>query len=192
MITLRPFDRSDFARLVGWVASPAFLLQWAGPLFTYPLDTAQLERYLAESQQEQPTRMIFTAVEAETGGAVGHIELGKIDPRNRSASLSRVLIGDPSRRGKGSGVEMVLRALEIGFDRLGLHRIDLVVFDFNTGAIACYERAGFVIEGRLREARRFGEDYWTLVQMSILEQEWRAGKENRNRTETNRMLKNSL
>lgn len=192
MITLRPFDRSDFARLIGWVASPAFLLQWAGPLFTYPLDTVQLERYLAESQQERPPRMIFTAVEAETGAAVGHIELGKIDPRNRSASLSRVLIGDPSRRGKGSGVEMVLRALEIGFDRLGLHRVDLVVFDFNTGAVACYERAGFVIEGRLREARRFGEEYWTLVQMSVLEQEWRAGKENRDRTQTNRMLKNSL
>ena len=192
MITLRPFDRSDFARLIGWVASPAFLLQWAGPLFTYPLDTAQLERYLAESQQDQPTRMIFTAVEAETGGAVGHIELGKIDSRNRSASLARVLIGDPSRRSKGSGVEMVLRALEIGFDRLGLHRIDLVVFDFNMGAIACYERAGFVIEGRLREARRFGEDYWTLLQMSILEQEWRAGRENRVRTATNRMLKKSL
>lgn len=77
---------------------------------------------------------------------------------------------------------MVLRALEIGFDRLGLHRVDLVVFDFNAGAIACYERAGFVIEGRLREARRFGEDYWTLVQMSILEHEWRAGRRARMET----------
>lgn len=192
MITLRPFDRPDFSRLIGWVPSPAFLLQWAGPLFTDPLDTAQLERYLVESQQEQPTRMIFTAVETETGAAIGHIELAKIDSRNRSASLSRVLIGDPARRGKGSGEAMVLCALEIGFDRLGLHRVDLVVFDFNTGAIACYERAGFVIEGRLREARRFGEEYWTLVQMSILEHEWRAGSGRRSWTDANRMLKNSL
>jgi RimJ/RimL family protein N-acetyltransferase len=184
MIVLRPFDRSDFARLIGWVASPAFLLQWAGPRFTYPLDAAQLEGYLAESRGEPPTRMVFTAVEAETGAAVGHIELSKIDPRNRSASLSRVLIGDASRRGKGSGVEMVLCALEIGFDRLGLHRIDLVVFDFNTGAIACYERAGFAVEGRLREARRFGEEYWTLVQMSVLEQEWRGQRRGRAQVDT--------
>jgi hypothetical protein len=49
-----------------------------------------------------------------------------------------------------------------------------------------------VIEGRLREARRFGEDYWTLLQMSILEQEWRAGSGNRFRTDANRMLKNAL
>ena len=77
---------------------------------------------------------------------------------------------DPGRRGKGTGVEIVRRALQIGLARLGLHRIDLVVFDFNVGAIACYEGAGFVTEGHLREARRFREEYWTLVQMSILEQ----------------------
>ena len=176
MIVLRPFERSDFARLIGWVGSPAFLLQWAGPLFTYPLDVAQLDRYLADAQQEPPTRMVFTAVDEATGAAVGHIELAKIDARNRSASLSRVLIGEASQRGKGAGVEMVRRALEVGFDRLGLHRIDLVVFDFNRGAIACYERAGFAIEGRLREARRFGEEFWTLIQMSILEHEWRGGR----------------
>jgi RimJ/RimL family protein N-acetyltransferase len=182
MIVLRPFERSDFARLIGWVDSPAFLLQWAGPLFTYPLDTAQLDRYLADAQQHPPTRMIFTAVDDATGAAVGHIELAKIDPRNRSASLSRVLIGDAARRGKGTGVEMVRRALEIGFDRLGLHRIDLVVFDFNAGAIACYERAGFAVEGRLREARRFGEEFWTLIRMSILEHDWRAGRKGEART----------
>ena len=43
MITLRPFARSDFDRLIGWVTSPQFLLQWAGPLFTYPLDAAQFD-----------------------------------------------------------------------------------------------------------------------------------------------------
>jgi RimJ/RimL family protein N-acetyltransferase len=47
-----------------------------------------------------------------------------------------------------------------------------VVFDFNQAAIACYKRAWFTIEGRLREARRVGEEYWTLYLMSLLESEW--------------------
>jgi len=183
-VELKPFERSHFDRLIGWVPSPAFLLQWAGPLFTYPLDAPQLERYLADSRGEAPTRLIFTAMEVETGTALGHIELSKIDRRNHSASLSRVLIGDASKRGKGTGVEMVRRALEVGFDRLSLHRIDLVVFDFNAAAIACYERAGFVKEGRLREARRFGDAYWTLIQMSILAPEWRAGSDSGGQTHT--------
>ena len=174
MIALRPFARADFSRLIGWIPSPEFLLQWAGPAFTFPLDTSQLERYLLEAEGDAPSRMIFTAVEADTATAVGHIELARIDRRNRSATLSRVLIGEAGRRGQGAGLEMVRRVVQVGFEQLRLHRIDLVVFDFNRSAIACYERAGFVREGCLREARRFGEEYWSLVQMSILETEWPA------------------
>lgn len=173
MIALRPFDRTDFATLIGWIPSPEFLLQWAGPQLTYPLDAAQLDRSLQEAQTDPPSRLIFTAV--ENGTPIGHIELARIDRRNRSATLARVLVGESSQRGRGVGLQMVRDILRIGFDQVGLHRIDLVVFDFNASAIACYERAGFVREGCLREARRFGDTYWTLVQMSILEEEWRAG-----------------
>ena len=132
MIALRPFARADFARLIGWIPSAEFLLQWAGPVFTFPLDTAQLERYLLEGEGDAPSRMIFTAVEADTAAAVGHIELARIDRRNRSATLSRVLIGEAGRRGQGAGLEMVRRVVQVGFEQLRLHRIDLVVFDFNS------------------------------------------------------------
>jgi len=104
--------------------------------------------------------------------------LNNIDRRNRSATLARVLIGEPAMRGKGIGAQMIERALEIGFGELGLHRIDLAVFDFNASAIACYERLGFVKEGCLREARRVGNTYWSLYLMGILESEWRNVKRN--------------
>ena len=54
MIALRPFARADFARLIAWIPSAEFLLQWAGPAFTFPLDTAQLDAYLAESEGRRP------------------------------------------------------------------------------------------------------------------------------------------
>lgn len=88
--------------------------------------------------------------------------------------MSRVLIAD-GRRGRGTGHAMVRALLELGFGELCLHRIDLFVFDFNVAAIACYEKAGFVREGYIREARRMGMSYWSLYQMSILENEWRNG-----------------
>lgn len=68
---------------------------------------------------------------------------------------------------------MVRKIVEIGFEQLGLHRIELVVFDFNEAAIRCYEKCGFVKEGLLRDARRVGNEYWSLYIMSILESEWR-------------------
>ena len=51
---------------------------------------------------------------------------------------------DPNCRGKGICVEMVHKLLEIGFNELGLRRIDLRFYGFNTAAIGCYERAGLV------------------------------------------------
>jgi RimJ/RimL family protein N-acetyltransferase len=54
-----------------------------------------------------------------------------------------------------------------------LHRISLGVFDFNERAIRCYEKVGFSREGLLRDARRFKDYYWNLIEMSMLEHEWR-------------------
>jgi RimJ/RimL family protein N-acetyltransferase len=171
-ITLQAFGREDFQRLINWIGSPEFLLQWAGPVFQFPLDTPQLEHYVAAAAETPPGRRIFKAV---TGGeVVGHIELDAIDRRNGSARMSRVLIAD-ARRGGGAGYAMVQALLEFGFGDLGLHRIDLVVFDFNLAAIACYEKAGFVREGHIRDARRMGDRYWSLYQMSMLEDEWKNG-----------------
>ena len=69
---------------------------------------------------------------------------------------------------------MVGTALRVAFDELGLHQVELFVFDFNAAAVGCYERAGFRHEGTLREARRCGDAYWNVRVMSILEHEWSA------------------
>jgi RimJ/RimL family protein N-acetyltransferase len=175
-IRLRRFDHSDFSRLIGWMESPEALMQWSG-VFTWPLDERQLQDYLSASLGENPIRRIYTVLEAGRGEPVGHIELNNIDERNRSATVSRVLVGDPKLRGQGLGRAMVEATLRIGFGEMGLHRIDLVVFDFNAPAIACYERAGFVVEGRERDVRRMGGGYWSALRMGILEDQWRRHQE---------------
>jgi RimJ/RimL family protein N-acetyltransferase len=177
-IELRPFGQNDFARLIGWTKSPEFLLQWAGPIFTYPLDQKQLEQYLLGTEGNPPRRRIFKAVEMRNQQVVGHIELNEIDSKERSATLCRVLVGEPSERRNGIGIQMVKKIVEFGFDTLMLHRIDLLVFDFNFPAIQCYEKAGFVKEGHLREVRRIKDEYWSSYLMSILEDEWRARLKN--------------
>jgi len=171
-IALQSFGREDFERLIGWVGSPEFLLQWAGPIFQFPLDAPQLESYLAAAAGKPPGRRIFKAVSG--GQVIGHIELDDVDRRNGSGRMARVLVGE-AWRGRGAGRGMVRALLGLGFGEMGLHRIDLVVFDFNQAAIACYEKAGFVREGHIREARRMGDGYWSLYLMSMLEDEWRNG-----------------
>jgi RimJ/RimL family protein N-acetyltransferase len=172
-IELRPFERNDFSRLIGWIRSPEFLMQWAGPIFRYPLDGAQLEAYIQGAEGDEPIRAIFKAVDIQTRAVMGHVELNNIDAADNSATVCRVLVGNPCLRRKGIGTQKVKQLLGIGFDQLMLHRIDLTVFEFNEGAIRCYEKLGFVREGRLREIRKVENEYRTLCLMSMLDREWR-------------------
>ena len=53
-----------------------------------------------------------------------------------------------------------------------LHRIDLGVFNFNIGAIKSYRQAGFKEEGTLRECRKIDDEYWSIINMSMLRNEF--------------------
>ena len=172
-IKLEPFTEADIDRLIAWIPSPEFLAQWTGPAFDYPLDRAQLTRHLAQARKEEHSCLIFKAVLPETGDTIGHGELTRIDSKNLSAALARILVGPSELRGDGIGEGIVRSLLRIAFDDLSLHRVALNVFDFNLSATRCYEKAGFRLEGVQRESCKVGNKYWNMCIMSILEHEYR-------------------
>ena len=168
-IRLLPFTTSDIDRLLGWIRSPEELMLWTASSFGFPLTREHIEGHLRDSA-ERGDRRIFKAVEERSQEAVGHIELGAIDPRNRSIRIGRVLV-DPARRGQGLGAAMMRAALATAFQELGAHRVELGVFDVNPAAIACYERVGFRRDGVRRDSFLAGEPatFWSEVIMSVLE-----------------------
>lgn len=178
MITLSPLQEEDLPRLLAAIPSAEALVQWAGPTaFHYPLDLDQLRRYLAGAAAAPEAPRILKGLD-ESGEVVGQIEIGLINRQNASGSLCRILVL-PAHRGRGVCTPMVRGALRIGFEDLGLRRIDLRVYAFNQAAIRCYERAGFVREGLLRKGQRVGDQLWDVVLMGALRDEWQAALDGR-------------
>ena len=62
--------------------------------------------------------------------------------------------------------------LQHGFHTLNLNRIALDVYDTNLRAVRSYEKAGFVQEGRKRQAIFKDGKYIDILQMSVLREEW--------------------
>jgi len=173
MIRLEYFTRDDFQQLIDWIQDEELLTNWSGSLFRFPLTEASLEWYLEDTNNpKESDAMIYKAVDTGSGQTVGHISLGGISRKNRSARISRVLVGNTAQKGRGICAHMVREVARIGFEELGLHRISLGVYDFNTAAIRCYEKAGFVREGVQRDVLWQGGRWWSLLEMSMLENEW--------------------
>jgi RimJ/RimL family protein N-acetyltransferase len=174
-VQLVPFTEQDFAQLIEWSGNEAFLCQWAGPFFKYPLSEDQLTVYNKDANDARTSEKLnYKVVLSQTGEAVAHLSIGSIDRANSSARLTKVVIGNPAFRGKGIGKSMIETALGICFGKLGLHKVSLGVYDFNLPALKAYESSGFSVDGVLRDAKKSGDSYWNLIEMSILDDEWKA------------------
>jgi len=173
MIQLAYFTREDFTQLIEWISDDEILMNWSGALFSFPLTTDSLSWYIENVNEISKSEVfIYKAIDTNTGETVGHISLGGISKKNKSARISRVFVA-PKHQGKGYCNKMVTEILQIGFQNLKLHRICLGVYDFNKAAISCYKKAGMLVEGTTRDCLLFKGSWWSLIEMSMLEGEWR-------------------
>jgi RimJ/RimL family protein N-acetyltransferase len=173
MIILEYFTQQDFQTLIDWIHDEDLLMNWAGTQFRFPLTADKLNWYIADANNfEESDKLIYKAVDTESGKTVGHISLSVINRKNRSARITRALVGNSTERGKGIGEHMMKAMLKIGFENLHLHRMSLGVYDFNEPAIRCYQKCGFHVDGVLRDIQKYNDTYWSLMEMSMLENEY--------------------
>ena len=158
MITLQPFTPADFDRLKSWVDSEATLVQFAGPIFQYPLTDAQLHAYLAE-----PQRHVYKAMHHQR--PVGHAEI--LLSEDGVAKLCRILIGEAHDRGKGWGEQLVQVLVDICWRKFDVREIELNVYDWNTSAIHCYEKVGFVQRRDRTFKSQVGKEIWRAMNMVL-------------------------
>ena len=104
---------------------------------------------------------------------IGFVVIHSIEWNNRCGQLA-IGIGLAEHRNKGYGTEALNLILRYAFHEMNLDRVGLDVISYNAKGIRAYEKAGFQLEGRAREAvYRDGRRYDRLM-MGILKPEWEA------------------
>lgn len=176
-VLLRPFDLEQDApalremlqdpeamRLTGSGHGPAELPEW---------DDEAEDRFQAwyGTRNEQRDRLDLAVVDRATAQCVGEVVLNDVSTGNRSCNF-RTLLGAASRD-RGLGTEATRMMVGYGFERLGLHRIELAVYSFNPRARHVYEKVGFIAEGVLRDALRWDGRWIDATVMSVLAPEWK-------------------
>ena len=129
------------------------------------------ERSLHHQNLADPDKRYLLALDGE-GDRLGYAILAGLTSVHGSLELVRIVLKEP---GHGLGQEFLRLVMKLGFEEMGAHRLWLDVFPENERARRAYLKAGFTEEGLLREAYCHGGQYRSLIIMSCLEGEHRAG-----------------
>ncbi|EHR38228.1 GNAT family N-acetyltransferase [Facklamia languida] len=103
---------------------------------------------------------------------VGIVSLTNIDYKNRNCEII-IDLGNKEFWGKGYGRIATELLLDFAFKEMNMHRVFLNVFSFNERAIGLYKKIGFREEGRSRESIFRNGEYHDVVQMGLLESEFK-------------------
>lgn len=132
---------------------------------------ADIDAYCA-SRADQDDRLDWAIEDVATGRYAGGIAVNEVDADNETGGFRIDLV--EQYRGRGLGPEAIGLMLAHLFDEVGLHRVGLEVYAFNPRAQRSYEKAGFVVEGRVRESLLWDGERVDTVLMGLLRADWRG------------------
>jgi ribosomal-protein-alanine N-acetyltransferase len=175
-VYLRPLEREDLnARYLSWLNDPEVTRYMETG--TFPTTARDLEKFYDEVTGNR-NQVILAVADKNSGQHIGNVKLGPIHWIHRCATLG-IMIGDKKFWGKGAGLDATRLTVEYGFGRLNLRRIDLGVFANHEAAVRCYEKAGFKVEGRMRESLFKHGEYCDRLWMAVLRSEYKPPKAGR-------------
>jgi [ribosomal protein S5]-alanine N-acetyltransferase len=170
-LILREFRSDDWPAVLAYQKDPRYLRYYAWTGRT----AAEVQRFVQmfiDQQYEEPrTRYQMALCLRESGDLIGNCGIRRSAAWSHDAEIGYELA--PDQWGKGYATEAVGEILRFGFEDLGLHRIAAWTVAGNAASARVLEKAGFSLEGRLRDRESFKGQYWDVLMFGILSAEWR-------------------
>lgn len=172
-IRLRAAEKKDIETFLRWINDPDVT---ENLMMIAPMSRVEEELWYENMIEKPPSEhvlVIETKEDEKTADwhPIGTCQFIRINWRNRSGEVG-IMIGEKLYWDRGYGSETMRLLLEHGFNTLNLHRVWLQVFAKNQRGIRAYEKAGFIHEGKFRQAHYQHGQYYDVQLMSVLKTEW--------------------
>jgi RimJ/RimL family protein N-acetyltransferase len=125
--------------------------------------------------EESKNNFYFTIRSNEDRRLMGFARLIWIEWTHGSGHI-RLAIGSPEDRGRGLGSEALKLLLRYAFDELNLYRLTALLGTDNPRAIRFFQHAGFLEEVCRRKALLRNGQYFDIVMLGLLAEEWRTNR----------------
>lgn len=167
---IRPLEEDDLDILYQWYNDQEVNYWSSG---AWPLNTLQSKEQLAVKFLDGSPDTYSYAILDENSEHIGVIGFKEVNMPGRSCAIF-IVIGNKKYWGKSYGTDALITFIRFLFGQWNFHRISLDTWEQNIRAIKAYEKAGFKIEGRQREARFVLGNYHDAILMGLLRDEFYA------------------
>lgn len=157
-------------RYVEWLNDPGTNLYLGVRRFVST--PASVRDHIATFPADGPASL-FGIFVSSSGEHIGNISLQDFAEFDMRAEIG-ILIGELSSRGLGIGTEAIGMICAHAFHTLGLHKVSAGVVVGNEGSKRAFEKAGFTLEGVLREQWRIDERWYDVYRFGLLASEYRG------------------
>ncbi|HSD83119.1 MAG TPA: GNAT family protein [Anaerolineae bacterium] len=173
-LRLAPADAERDAEIISKWSHDLEYLRLLSADIARPLSPFQVKKQYAEWEKDAEKHPAFNfAVRLKADDRLlGFARLYRIEWTHGTAAL-QIGLGDRNDRGQGYGREALGLVLRYAFNELNLYRLAAATVEYNEGAIRFFERAGFVVEVRWRQAVQREGRRWDAIMLGLLRDEWK-------------------
>lgn len=170
-VYLRPLERGDMGLVTKWHNDPEIMRLFA---FTKPTSEEYwLDWY--DRMVNNPNVKYFGVAKKGNDELIGYVHLEQIYWAHKLCRDIGILIGEKGEWSKGYGTEAMRLLIDHAFNKLGLHRLELMTFPFNERGLRVWDKLGFKKEGIMRKSRYVDGEWHDLIFMALLDEEYEGG-----------------
>jgi len=167
---IRRQKKSDLtSAYLSWLKNPLVTRYMAHG--TQSVDKRSLVQYYLNFKNN-PNDILFAVTIKNSGRHIGNVRLGPIEWFHKRSEFG-IMIGDQTIWGKGYAYEAIQAVLYYAFCTLRLNRINIYVVQENKAAVAVYKKAGFIVEGCMRDNYCLDGKYGNVLIMGMLAKEFK-------------------
>lgn len=173
IITLRAIEEQDLELLHKWANDP---ITQDGIGETHFPSSMDFHKTWFQNLKNDRLNQRFVVDVSESDSdyrIIGISTIMNIDWRNRHA-WHGLVIGEPSHRGKGYGIDAIMATMRYAFEELNLERLDGSMIEYNKLSISTYcgKRLGWKEEGRRRNYFFRKGRFWDQILVGITKQDY--------------------
>ena len=157
-------EQTDFIHIENWISDERTHALWSAGRLSYPLSKEGLHKYLAEQILSNEKEYDGAYVYADDNDLPVGFFIFTVNVQDKSGFVRFIMV-DSTSRGKGYGTKMLVELQRFAYDRTGVTSIRLIVFDVNTAARKCYEKAGFSVISDALDAFPYQDETWGRYMM---------------------------